>query len=227
MGIIEDVGRMQEEGRNDSEIRNSLRARGISDQEIDGVMSQVLIKGVVNQNYEMPDQGYGLTPVPGRGMAGQSYEPGQGIDSQVAGQSYEGMEPSLMEQGYDMGAEQQGQQSASDIYGAGYGGQYGYQPYQEAISSDVITEVAEQVVVDKLSALNSKIEQAIELGNVSDARLKNFEERIERIEKIFDKLQLSILQRVAEYVDDVKILKTELQETQKSFKSIVSKKGMN
>lgn len=218
MGLIDDIGRMQAGGSNETEIRNSLRQRGISDPEIDGAMSQVMIKGEVDRNYGLPsEQGY-QAPMPG-----QPYFPAQGMDTQVASQSYDGMEPSLMtqEQQYQEG---EFPQEGGDVSGAGFGSQFSYQPYQEAMSSDVISEIAEQVVAEKLSMLNEKIEQVINFGNVADAKLKNFEERIDRIEKIFDKLQLSILQRVAEYVDNVRDLKTELQETQKSFKAIVSKR---
>lgn len=213
MGLIEDITSMQEEGRDDNEIRSVLRQKGISEPEINGAMSQVLIKGAVNQNYEYPEQN---TPY-------QESQYPMAPTAQNVPQSYEGMEPSLLTQPYSQNEMPQ----TTDAYSnSGEAYNYAqYQPYQESFSPDVISEIAEQVVADKLSILNEKIEQIIDFKTLSDTKLKNLEERIERIERVFDKLQLSLLQKVAEYVDDVKTLKTEVQETQKSFRSLITKKS--
>lgn len=55
------------------------------------------------------------------------------------------------------------------------------------------------------------------------AQLESLDERLSRIEKIIDRLQLSVLQKVGDYVNDVQNLKKELVETQKSFTSISNK----
>jgi UDP-glucose 4-epimerase len=58
-----------------------------------------------------------------------------------------------------------------------------------------------------------------------DCPIEYIDERLSRIEKIIDRLQLSILQRVGEYVTNVEDIKKELVETQKSFKSLSDKKS--
>lgn len=104
-----------------------------------------------------------------------------------------------------------------------YGGEYAgdYQPYQEAISSDIVTEVAEQVVSERLAGLQERLEKAIDFRTTADARLTALEDRLVRIEQIMDRLQMSLLQRMGEYVQDVRDVKQELQETQKTFKALV------
>ena len=109
------------------------------------------------------------------------------------------------------------------------GGQYGqqeysqtqqYQPYQETMGSDVITEISEQVVDEKLSAMRDRLEEAVDFKNSAEAKLNILDKRLKRIEQIIDILQISLIQKVSEYVTDIKDVKNELIETQKSFKAI-------
>ena len=99
--------------------------------------------------------------------------------------------------------------------------QYQYQP---SISADTMTEIAEQVIAEKLSSLTNKIEKVVDTKMTFETKMSSLSERIQRIEKIIDKLQLSILQKVGEYVTDVSDLKKELLETQKTFKASEGKK---
>ena len=124
-------------------------------------------------------------------------------ETQEVGEQYAGEYPSYQQQ--------------QDYYGQG--GQQ-YQPYQEALSSDVITEIAEQVVSEKLSFLGDKLEKAIDFKTTAETKISNLGERLVRIEQILDKLQIALLHRVGEYVQDVADMKKEIVETQKSFKAI-------
>ena len=140
------------------------------------------------------------------------------ISEQMPPRGYEDMEPSMLEQN-----ETTEEQFGSENYPAGYGiDPYAqYQSYQETMSSDVITEISEQVVSERLTELQDKLERALDFRTVADARLSSLNERLTRIEKIMDRLQLSLLQKVGEYVNDVSDLKQEVRETQKSFKALL------
>jgi len=136
---------------------------------------------------------------------------------------YEGMQPSMLG-----GPEGQAQdQGGGDVQEYSSGGGYGggaypeYQPYQDAMSSDVIKEIAEQVVGERLAVVQDKMEEAIRFKVPAETKLKNLDERLRKIEQVLDKMQLSILHKVGEYVTDVKDIKHELEETQKSFKSLL------
>jgi len=139
---------------------------------------------------------------------------------------YSGMSPSIMSpQGEGMeqvGVEYAGGGTMQDPYGAEAYPMY--QPYQEAMSSDVITEISEQVVNEKLSALQDKIEKIIDMRTIVEANMNNLNDRLKRMEKIVDQMQVSILKKIGEYLTDVQDVKKELEETQKSFVSVQNSK---
>jgi len=93
------------------------------------------------------------------------------------------------------------------------------------MSSDVMSEIAEQVVSEKLSGIKDGLNKILEFRNVSEARLESLSERLKKLEMVIDRLQLSILQKVGDYVNDVSDLKKEVIETQKSFRAVHRKKG--
>jgi len=99
-----------------------------------------------------------------------------------------------------------------------------YQPdIGAALSSDTITEISEQVVSEKLSAVTEALENVLDLKTTMESKIDYMDERLKRIEGIIDRLQLSILQKVGDYVTNVNDMKTELAETQKSFKALLPK----
>ena len=147
-------------------------------------------------------------------------------------QEYAGMPADYNQQSYDYGQAQQGeyvnqgqqtqdytQQYPQDQSQQGNWGMGQYQPYQDMMSSDVITEISEQVVDDKLSVLREKMEKAINFGNTAETRIASVDKRLKRIEQIIDTLQISLLQRVSEYVTDIKDIKNEIEETHKTMKA--------
>ena len=113
-------------------------------------------------------------------------------------------------------------QDVEQAYSQQYPQSYDYQQYQypPSVSSDTITEIAEQVVSEKLSKIKTQLEKTIDIKSTAEAKLSHLEERLQRIEKIIDELQLSILQKVGEQMTSVSDLKKELFETQKSFNAI-------
>jgi len=88
------------------------------------------------------------------------------------------------------------------------------------MSSDVITEISEQIVNERLSALQDKIEKILDMRTVVEANMTNLNDRLKRMEKIVDQMQVSILKKVGEYMTDIQDVKKELEETQKSFVAI-------
>jgi hypothetical protein len=211
MGTIEEVGFMKREGRSDAEIASSLRKKGVSEAEIAGAISQTKIKEAVQ-----------ATPA----------------DEQTHTQEYgeEQMSPSLMSPGaqyqsapaeteQQMEAPQPEQQAYPE-YQSYSAGSYDQQQYASGnIGAEVITEIADQVVAEKLSPILGAMDKILDMKSNTEAQLRYLDERLRRIEKIIDRLQLSVLQRVGEYVSNVEEIKQEMQETQKTFKALADKKG--
>jgi hypothetical protein len=102
----------------------------------------------------------------------------------------------------------------------------GYNAYQPiSISPDTMSEVAEQVIAEKLSPIARSVDKLLDSRTSLEAQMKYIEDRLKRLEKIIDSLQLSLLQKVGEYVNNVSDIKTELVETQKTFKAMLGNKG--
>ncbi len=195
MTILEDIQRLQAQGKTEQEIISELQQSGFSPREIAENIAQVKIKEAVMESGNEPQ-----FPQP----------PGSYTPEDVYSQSNQ---QNPLQQGRPYA--QTSETSYPDY-------QQNYESYAPAVSSDTITEIAEQVVLEKLSPLRDRIEQIIGLKTSMQAAVENLDERLKRMEKIIDRLQLSVLQKVGEYVNNVSDLKTELQETQKSFKSLLS-----
>ncbi len=225
MGIIEEIARMQKEGLSDENIYSAFKSRGVSSEEISEAISGAHIKSEVSsfdkqQNQNMAEQSQ------------QRKEP-------------ETMQPSILNQESSIinpttPADQPQQSAAYDTYAQSqqqsYDPQYSPQQYDSSqqqysapqyspsLSSDTISEISEQTAEEKIAPLRNAIEKSIDLKNTLSTRLDYLDERLKRIERILDRLQLSILQKVGDYVTNVEDMKKELSETQKSFKSLASKK---
>ena len=238
MASTEDVKKMQSEGKSEQEITKNLRQKGFSDRDSDNLISQAKIKDAVNASSDdfgqnTGDGGEPDIPVPGGNYyetrAPDSYS-GQRNMAEIPSVVYEGMEPSML-------AQQQEQEPQGD-FAQDYSGypsqvypqqdfqqqQYPqYQPYQESLSSDLVTEISEQVVNEKLSNIKDKLEAAIDFRTIAETRINGLNDRMMRVEKIIDALQISLLQKVGDYVNSVVDIKKEMEETQKSFKALHSK----
>ena len=162
--------------------------------------------------------------------------------SQAVTQEYPGMQQSVMSPGYEDSAQQQPSSQGAEEY-QGYeqpqqpqdrpqAQEYAYQNQQDqysayqpmSISPDTINEVAEQVVAEKLGPIATSVEKLFDQKATFEAQIQYLDDRLKRIEKIIDRLQLSLLQKVGEYVTNVDDIKREMIETQKSFKSMWDQK---
>jgi len=121
----------------------------------------------------------------------------------------------------------QSQQNQGQDYSAGYqdpNQQQGYPQQQySSMSSDTVSEIAEEVVAEKFFNIKKELEKVIEFRTEVQAKMEYLDERLKRIEKIIDRLQLSVLQKVGDYMTNVEDIKKELDEVQKTFKAVQKK----
>ncbi|MEK6825834.1 MAG: hypothetical protein AABY00_03545 [Nanoarchaeota archaeon] len=191
MGTIEEIQRMQEQGVAEQDIQKTLVSQGISEAEAREALAQSKIKEAV------------MNPA-----------------MDVSSDNREEMQPSMITKENTSPSQQSVSQSAYPEQSPEY--QYPqYEPYTGNISSDVVNEVAEQIIVEKLSPLKDKIERALDFKNIIDTKVEYIDERLKRMEKTIDRLQLSVLQKVGDYMTNVDDIKNELLETQKSFKALL------
>jgi hypothetical protein len=122
-------------------------------------------------------------------------------------------------QGYQDYSQQNYQQGYQD---------YSQQNYQQApqMSSDTISEISEQVATEKFATIKAELEKVIDFRNTIETKVQYLDDRLKAIEKIIDRLQLSVLQKVGDYVNNVEDIKREVSETQKTIKSLVDKNAI-
>lgn len=214
MGIFEEIRGMQSQGLPENQIRDNLKSSGFSGKEIENAMSQMRIKAAVEEKdapfpVSKEDQEY--SPEYNPGMQ-KSLLPPEAEEAQVAEEQYVPQVPPQAPQQYakEYSPEQ---------------GYENYQPYQSyaSPSSDLITEISEQILSEKLAPIRKSLEKTIDLKNSLGTKIDYLDERLKRMEKIIDILQSSVLRKVGDYVSDVQDIKAELIETQKSLGKMLPK----
>ncbi|RMD66353.1 hypothetical protein D6817_04255 [Candidatus Pacearchaeota archaeon] len=185
-----------------------------------------------------------MSPIPGQAAQGeqvppQTQDPYPSTMAQTTqapqdyAQAYDPYASAGAAQGYGQAEQYVGepQAQATQDYGGYDYSAYGYDPYAsyqdyqtyQAAGADILSEVVEQVVDEKLVTLRQALDKAIDFQNVAETKLQHLEERLKRIEQVIDKLQISLIQKVGEYVSDVMHLRKEVQETHKTLASELAK----
>lgn len=209
MGLKEDISKIIGEGKSEQEASFMLQQRGYGIKEIEDSIAQLRIKMAVSSDSQGSQEYAG-------GMQESVMNP------QIQRVAVQDNIPPVQEQDtleqyreqYAQGGTQQ------NTYNPGYDQNIQY----DNSNSDIVTEIAEQVVSEKLSSLKNSLESVYNLKNTLEAKMESLDERLKKIEKIIDRLQLSILQKVGDYLTNVEDIKKELVETQKTFKSMVNQK---
>ena len=229
MSVIEEIKIMRQSGKSEPEIMRELQQRGLSRQEIINVISQTKIKEAVNlppadfesnMSQEFENMPPGLSaqqeqiPLP---LTPPTPVPSELQDQTAQTQTYSQSPQQYPQEIYSQEAYPQPPQT----YDYDYNNQQ--YPASQSISADTISEIAEQIVTERLAKIRNQLEKITDLKTMAETKVAHIDERLQRIEKIIDRLQLSILQKIGEYTSDVSDLKKELVETQKSFKTLTPK----
>lgn len=245
MGTLEEIKKMQQEGHSEQDIIDSLAERGVSFTEINNSLAQTRIKQAVVAPSVIEDSS-SSNSIPQEPPMTQLMSQTQGMQpSLLASESQEAQkeEQQTEQQNPQQQSQQQQIQQPQQEFAApaypeeqqpSYGQDYNqyaqypqYPAYQQyGAEADAISEIAEQVIFEKISPLKSKIESVLDLKSSLDTKISYLEERLKRIEKVIDRLELSILQKVGSHMQNVEDIKSELIETQKSFKSLLQQKGV-
>jgi len=250
MGTLDEVKKMQDQGMTESQIRTNLKGRGITTREIDDAFSQSQIKNAVEQrlaqspsNFAQPNQSQDNSQMQASLLPPESQHPAADFNTppgsenqnqssnqqQMAEYQPQTPQPSQSTPGYEQTmpvgnyAPPQTGQQVQEYNPESYQGYEEYQPYQSytsGASPEMISEVTEQLITEKLSGIRKKLEKGIDIKNTIGTKVDYLEERLKRIEKIIDTLQSSVLRKVGDYTADVQDIKTELVETQKSLSKL-------
>lgn len=210
MGALEEVTRLKKEGKQENEIINELKNRGLNPKEIQDAISQVKIKDAINapeENTQMPEN----TPQPTQ-------------DSSQIPQMQDPQNQSYSPQGYDQNYGQQDyDQGYSQDYSQGYDQGYNNPGYSQATTgTDNMIEIAEQVFSERIKNQEKKISEVNEFKSLTETKIQNMAQRLERIEKMLDTLQVKILEKVGLYGQDLNSIKKEMTMIEDSFQKAVN-----
>ena len=226
MGLIEEVTKMQQQGMSSQDISMTLQQQGVDRKKIAEVLSQTAIKNAVASREESP-------------ATISEYSQDSGMEQSVMNNNYQDQNNAQrMPQAEPVHEEEHnyvdysqfstsGQKEQQYTQGQNYSEQ-SYQNYNSTPqSSDNVSEIAEQIFDEKISSLSRKMETILDSKTEIEAKVESIDVRLKKIEKIIDRLQLSVLQKVGEYMTNVEDIKKEMVETQKSFKYLLKDKSSN
>ena len=121
-------------------------------------------------------------------------------------------------------ANQQTQEISDQNYNPQQQQEYYSQPAEGGYSSggtETMIDVAEQVFTEKMQKIQKQLESQNEFKTIAELKLKDIDERLQRMEKMFDHLQMSILDKVGSYGKGLDNTKKEMDMMQDSFRKVV------
>ncbi len=244
MSILEQVLELKKGGVSDKDIIIEMQQRGIPPKEIDSALQQASIKDAVMQSsgdfspnqapQQYEDNSNALMesfqdPNQTKDIGGEQYYSSQNYGEASAPQAEEPYAPQQADQGYyqpqtqDYGAPAPGPSQEFANYDDQQ--QEVYEP-SLGLDSETITEIAEQVVLDKTKEMRAQLENTNEFKSIAKAKIDHIEDRLHRIEQMIDKLQLSILDKVGSYVGGVEHIKKEMAMMQDSFGKVLENENL-
>lgn len=217
MGILEQVTQMKNQGIPDQEIVNNLQQQGISPKEINDALGQSQIKNAVygtGTQAMQPSIMEQETPAPGPKNQPTYTPQTQELDEQ---ETYT-PQPEYPQQQKAYPPSPQEYSPPQEFYQ-----QEGYEDYSGAgTNTDTMIEIAEQVFSEKIQKIQKQIEEINEFKTLAQTKIENTADRLKRIETTIDKLQITILEKIGSYGQNLSSIKKEMSMMQDSFGKVVN-----
>lgn len=209
MGILEQISDMKKRGMSNEGVIDILTQQGFSPQEILNALNKLEFKNTVPGGYPTGEMDPSIMP------EGEFQQGGQ--------REYE--EPVYQPQEYQE-ANQLQSVSPTQYYPRSYTPQEnpteGYNLPET--NADMVIEIADQIFSEKIKKTQEVVETTSEAVILLQNKIENISGRLSRIESIIDKLQLSILEKVGSYGQNIDSIKKEMSMMQESFSKMISSK---
>ncbi len=225
MGALDLITQMKHQGVSDQEIMTALREQGISPKEINEGFAQSKIKNAVSnpQNKEIIEEDLMETPPTSRhpNPSQNIYTPQtqeiQEPNTYVPTPQQEPYAPTFQpqEESYLPTPQPQEEYYPQENYNEGY------EDYNSEASTDTTIEISEQIFEEKIKKTSKKVTELNEFKNLAETKIENISQRLKRIETIIDKLQISILDKIGSYGENLGSIKKEMSMMQDSFGKLV------
>ncbi len=189
---------MQKQGLSETQITTQLQNEGVHPQEINDSLNQLKIKNAVSPSEQIaqapapeiyPPQGQDMQPTPMDSPEQIAQAPN--VQEMQQSQTPEIYPP----QGQDM------QQPQDDYYTQtpqAYSPQDYYAP-QNTLDTETISEIAEQVAIEKLDEFKKKTGDLVSFKTSIQNKVDDIDDRLKRIENSIDKLQQAIIGKIGEF----------------------------
>ena len=219
MGILEQVINMKKQGLNENEIIRNLQEQGITPREIsDALIQSQIKKAVISENEEsmQPSIMRNYAPEKVSEILNPQYYSDEGEEDDYSPQFPQTQNYSRFQSPYS-----QQEESYNEEY---YPQEtYSEEGYSES-SIDNMIEIAEQVFSDKMKKVQNQIKELLEFKAIHDSKVQNLSDRLKRIEKMFDRMQISIINKIGNYGKNLETLKKEVEMVEDSFSKVLDKK---
>jgi len=214
MATLEKVMNMKKQGVSEREIIQNLQEEGISPKEISDALAQSQIKQAVSS--EVPEQD--MQPSM---MQDSSQEAPAPTNPGAQAEMYQPQSPQQNNPA-DYNAQQYApQENYNEEY---YPQQEGAQNTYTESNVDNMIEIAEQVFSEKVKKMQKQFSELIEFKTIYEAKTQDILERLKRMEKMFDQMQISVINKVGSYGKGLDTLKKEIEMVEDSFSKIAEKK---
>ena len=189
MAALDRVIQLKSQGVQDADIINQLQTEGISPKEIQDSLSQASIKQAVSP--EQPSQQQDMQ---------QSIMPPQQDMQQPQALPEQQMQPQMQDtqqQDYYPATPQAYQEQA-------------YYPQSGGMDTETITEIADQVITEKLQEQQEKTGDIVAFKSTTEEQIQNLDARLAQIEQSIEQLQQAVIQKVGEFGENSEYIKKDL-----------------
>ena len=93
-----------------------------------------------------------------------------------------------------------------------------------SLGTETIIEISEQVFSEKIKTVDKKIKELMDFKSIYQTRIDDINERLKRIEKNFDKMQIAILDEIGSFGKNIHSLKKEVGMIENSFEKVMKHK---
>lgn len=207
METLNQVIEFQKQGMNDGEIYQRLRNMGISPKEIQDSVAHAKIKNAVYEQESQINSEQNISAA----EYNQQYPP---EDQDQNYQGYPQEEPQKQPSQATTYEEQPQAQEYQDNYYAQSPQAYqeqGYYPPQTTASSETISEIAEQIVTEKISELKKETGDISSFKTKIQDKVSDIDERLKRIENSIDKLQQAVIGKIGEFGENTEIIQRDIE----------------
>lgn len=214
MTTLEKVTQLKNQGMSDDQIINDLQQQGVPPKEINDALNQSQIKKAVYSEENIGDQ-----PIPSQ------YNQQNLPASQITMQAPIDQSQAIPELPSEPPAQQE--YYSQEPYPTTSYDQYQDPNYSQTYSGAVATdtdsmiEIAQQVFSEKIKKIQNQMEELTEFKTLGQVKIGHIDLRLKKVEETIDKLQLTILEKVGSYGENLETIKKEMTMIENSFSKIL------